>query len=176
METNLLPIGQTINAAKNVGVTFGHGDPKVHLAYLTKLRLLPQTIRRKWGNKITGCYPSTVVETLKKIEVLKNQGLPYSQIRYMLNQKPANVVPATLPATNSPAVAFLLIGLVLGYILASLPKQAFTPSAVINAPEADVTSAQKGLVLSTGIDSEPQPIYLIVIPDKNLYKLGKISL
>ncbi len=94
------------------GVDFGFGDPKIHLAYLTKLRLLPQAIRRKIGNTITGCYPESVVDNLKRIESLKNKGLSYSQIRLQMER------PAYSVNLNLTGLVYLVVGLVLGYLLA----------------------------------------------------------
>lgn len=144
METNLLPIGQVAKLART---------DKIHLAYLTKLRLIPQTIRRKVDGKISGCYPLEVIDKLQKIEVLKNKGLSYSQIKWELEQPK----PAFNFNWNVPPLVFLFIGLILGYLLSGGNK----PPARLDAQAAA---------------DLPKEIYLLTIPDQNLYKIGKINL
>lgn len=135
------------------------GVSKIHLAYLTKLRLIPQTIRRKVDGAITGCYPESVLKQLQKIEGMKDRGLTYSQIRFAINS------PAALNFNiNGPA--FLIIGLVLGYIVANLRVSA--PTAVASVP-ADTK-------LTVRHETQSDPVYLIAIPEKNLYKLGKLDI
>lgn len=145
--TQLASIPDIIKSAKKIGVTFGHGDPRTHLAYLSKLRLLPQAIRRKinGSDHVVGCYPETVVPLLKKIEELKEAGLTYSQIRYKLSENNLSL-PALSeneyagPSVSTPiynqafayqqrsysyptTLAFLIIGLFLGYIVSMLNSQ-----------------------------------------------------
>lgn len=149
----LIPINQIAKLA---------GTDKIHLAYLTKLRLIPQTIRRKVRNKITGCYPEKVISLIPKIEELKNMGLTYSQIRYELNNSGSGMPKQTQHDTSS--LAFLVIGLVLGYILFSL-------NSVNNPMVPKNTQA----VMAAEIPKD-QPIYLLAVPSKNLYKLGQTNL
>ena len=160
----LIPINQIAKLA---------GTDKIHLAYLTKLRLIPQTIRRKIGNKITGCYPENVISLIPKIEELKNMGLTYSQIRYELNEIPKQAMApggvqhdTSFQYSHSNSLAFLVIGLVLGYILFALNginnSNTNTSLAVKNVQAAEVP--------------QDQPIYLLAIPNKNLYKLGQMDL
>lgn len=143
METNLLPISQVAKLART---------DKIHLAYLTKLRLIPQTIRRKVDGKISGCYPLEVIDKLQKIEVLKNKGLSYPQIKWELEQPK----PAFNFNWNVSPLAFLFIGLILGYLLSGGNKSSAVPSAVAG--------------------DLPKEIYLLTVPDQNLYKIGKINL
>ena len=138
------------------------GLSKVQLAYLTKLRLLPQTIRRKIGDKIAGCYPESVLTTVSEIENLRDQGLSYAQIRYELRRG------SEKPATNFSAMAFLIIGLVLGYMLAVVGGISSRNQTAL--PVAAETSARLNNQSGSG------QIYLIALPDKNLYKLGQIDL
>lgn len=168
MDINLLPIGQIIKAAKTAGVTFGHGDPKLHLAYLTKLRLLPQTIRRKIGDGISGCYPEYVVPLLAHIEDLRNKGLSYSQIKFQLDNPQPKI-----QALYNP-LAFLIIGLILGFLLATNNnsyKQNSQPlgQSINTLPDNLVKTVQAS-------NSASDPIYLIAIPQQNLYKLGQTNI
>lgn len=144
MEINLLPISQVAKLART---------DKIHLAYLTKLRLIPQTIRRKVDGKITGCYPLEVVDKVQKIEVLKNKGLSYPQIKWELEQPK----PAFNFNWNVSPLVFLFIGLILGYLLSGGNKSSAVPT------------------VTAGTDL-PKEIYLLTIPDQNLYKIGKINL
>lgn len=156
----LIPIKQIAKAV---------GTDKIHLAYLTKLRLIPQTIRRKVGNKITGCYPENVISLIPKIEELKNMGLTYSQIRYELNNSGSGMPKQTQHDTSS--LAFLVIGLVLGYVLFSLNNLDKT----ITANKPQVAMAAETSIVSSDPAAAGQ-VYLIAIPNKNLYKLGQTNL
>ncbi|MCL4398041.1 hypothetical protein M1403_03405 [Patescibacteria group bacterium] len=147
---------------------------KTRLAYLTKLRLLPQTIRRKVNGKITGCYPENVLDTLERIAQLKNQGLTYSQVRYELNNKEnrtQNIEHMNTPVRFqfSPALAYLIIGLLLGYILATVNSI----NSRVTTTVADIPESSQ---LTVKAPTQNDPIYLLAIPDKNLYKLGKVDL
>ena len=142
MDLNLLPIGQVVKLT---------GTDKTHLAYLAKLRLIPQAIRRKVGDKIAGCYPLEVIDKVQKIETLKNKGLSYSQIKWELNDSK----PAFNFNWNVSPLVFLFIGLILGYLLSGGNK---TP-AVTPAVAADL----------------PKEVYLLTIPNQDLYKIGKIN-
>lgn len=175
MAINLLSIDQIIKRARDQGAYLGHGNPKVHLAYLTKLKLLPQTIRRKTrlpdgqvGDKIQGCYPDYILPLLSQIENLRAKGLTYPQIRYQLNENQAVVTPQASISPNQN-LTFLAIGLVLGFLLASTQgNPEFQPLKVTATNSPDV-------VFSQNLTSS-DPIYLIAIPDQNLYKLGKINI
>jgi len=188
MQNNLLTIEEIISRTKKSGTFLGHGDPKVHLAYLTKIRLLPQTIRRKVNNKIVGCYPESVPSLLQKIENLRSSGLTYSQIRFQLSngqvvQTPAfsfrSVTNELAPIKNySNGLAFLMIGLILGFLLAHNNSGGLVSTAkaatVTNLP-TDATS-QSIIKVVNGDNSSSDPIYLIAIPQQNLYKLGKTDI
>lgn len=176
----LIPINQIAKMA---------GTDKIHLAYLTKLRLLPQTIRRKINGQIMGCYPEYVISLIQKIEALKNRGLTYSQIRFELGNTKTVAPSASQPVflndyqaqpANSTLQAnpmvFLVIGLVLGYVLFSL--NTINTSLTVKNAQATVatnTLPDKSPIITTS-QNEDQPIYLIAIPNKNLYKLGQTNL
>ena len=179
----LLPIDQIIKTARALGISFGPGDPKSRLAYLTKLHLLPQTIRRKVAGQIVGCYPESVISTLKKINQLRTEGLTYSQIRFRLPESqeltptalpPIFPPPSTpprrpfLPASNS--FSFLLIGLILGYLLASSGHPSPTDtSPAVNLPREPLT-------VSSPPSADSGPIYLLALPNQNFYKIGKTDI
>lgn len=138
----MLTIQEVIDKAKLSGVHFGPGGDKVHLAYLAKLRLIPQAVRRKVDGKIQGCYPDNIVRQLLEIERLRGQGLTYTQIRYQLTSpldesslvsrmpqipfvgRIREAGPATFSGpTMTPPVApltYLVIGLLLGYLLSTV--------------------------------------------------------
>lgn len=173
IQNNLLTIDEIISKAKKMGSSLGHGDPKVHLAYLTKLRLLPQSIRKKVGNTIIGCYPEAVISQIKKIEELKASGLTYSQIRFQLN-KPSieqNFAFSQRPqlfAPNYNSLSFLIIGLILGFLLATHNNQPLAQNIAVPSEHLVKT------VEATSSSSDP--IYLIAIPEQNLYKLGQTNI
>lgn len=159
---SLIPIEQIVKLS---------GTDKIHLAYLSKLHLIPAAIRRKLFNgKISGCYPESVIGTLKKIEELKNRGLSYSQIKAQLSiinsslEVQANKFNLALAFSGS---VFLLIGILIGYLLATSAGH----KNISFLPESDY---QK--VLKITQPSGDQPIYVIPVNNPALYKLGKIDL
>jgi DNA-binding transcriptional MerR regulator len=191
---NLLPINQIAKLT---------GTNKIHLAYMTKLRLIPQTIRRKVNGKITGCYPESVIKQLRQIEELKSKGLTYSQIKYelesdchpelvsgplSLSENPFRHAPEMLkqvqhdnyPVIPNFALAFLIVGLILGYLLAGFnsfnmntsPLQLAAAKAVTLPAESDY---QKVLRLTGNQSSDTQPIYVIAAPSQNIDRLGKVN-
>lgn len=171
----LAPIPMIINQAQAVGVRFGHGNPRVHLAYLTKLRLLPQAVRRKINGTVVGCYPWETVQKLKRIEELKDDGWSYGEIRRELlePQDQERVMPAVVNQ-YSGGLAFLVIGLFLGY-LAAVVSLKMTPGQqpMISSVQAaaPVVSKPDLPILTSGGNDEP--IYVIALPGGNLGKLGK---
>ncbi len=198
MDTNLATIDQIIDNARQAGATFGHGDPKTHLAYLTKLRLLPQTVRRKIGDRIIGCYPPSVVNQLLNIEGLKSQGLTYSQIKYQLattnEVQVFNPIPSPLPHYSSPAlsqsgnaVAFLIVGLFLGFLTATINSNhlatqtqasATTQATALPTTQPSLDSSSQNLVrlVTNGQTESADTVYIIALPQQNLDKLGKINI
>ncbi len=161
MDTNLLPISQIVKKT---------GADKIHLAYLTKLRLLPQTIRRKIAGRIEGCYPDSVVSRLEKIETLKNAGLTYSQIRFELAQETAHP-----QANNLLPLAYLFIGLVLGFLLA--PRAASSPLSPQDIEtQTMVTISKLGVPLVQEDNQSNEPIYIVTNPAQNFYRVGTVSI
>lgn len=172
MDTNLVPINQIAKAAKT---------DKIHLAYLTKLRLLPQTIRRKVSGKIQGCYPASVVALVHKIEELKDQGLTYSQIRFQLTQ-PESVLSAT-PFAVAPAIvqptsplALLIVGLLLGYLLATRPPSGAAALTQVPVSPIDINSQTMLKVLKDNGPAQSGPIYVIAVPAQNFSKVGQTNI
>lgn len=208
MQDQLIPIDQIVQIAQQQGVTFGHGSPKIHLAYLTKLRLLPQTVRRKIGRNIKGCYPTSVIATLQKIEQMKNSGLTYSQIKYQLSNfvqtnshssshpeigRLVSAEPNLSIITSGSGLAFLAVGLLLGYLLTNANPPSSAGSVAIRSQL--VPSKAEGSVESTNLvknqnqqeiyqlttiresaSEATEPIYLIAMPKQNLDRLGKMDI
>lgn len=204
-QEQLLPIPEIIRSAKKIGAAFGHGDPKIHLAYLTKLRLLPQTVRRKIGTEIVGCYPTSVISQIKQIEDLKSTGRTYSQIRSIFasqtidsgfSQTPKHCENAsfTLPSfgnsanfvPHSNSLVFLIIGLILGYLLSiSSVSQSklslfqnradLTDNSIESLKTLDTQSSQM-IQIQGSSNGQNQPIYLIAVPKQNFEKLGTTNI
>lgn len=147
---NLLPISQVTKITET---------DKVHLAYLTKLRILPQTIRRKINGAIHGCYPESVIPLIKRVEELKSQGLTYSQIKLNFAYQPV-----TAPK-NTNSFAFLIIGLLLGYLL-----------AINNVHPETVRPVSAVSPLDQNNKTMVEPIYLIPVSKQNFDKLGTVNI
>src|SRR3990170_5308016 len=68
------------------------------LRYYTKIGLLPYMVRKlpfPGAAATVGHYPESVLETLKKIEELKKQGLPNESIKKTLEN--AKIAPSSVP-------------------------------------------------------------------------------
>lgn len=181
----LLPIPELIKRAKAMGVNFGPGNPRTHLAYLAKTHLIPPAIRRKIEGKITGCYEQNVLELLLKIEEMKAAGLSYSEIKWQLsNQSPmtsnsfslSSYVPKITPEKWFNPAIYLIIGLLLGYFFAvnriaavpeSLAGLSFSP-----ADNNFVSTPGKATGQGTGDSS----VYIITLPGQHLDNLGKTNI
>lgn len=189
--SNLYTITEFIDKARALGINFGNGDPKIHLAYLTKIGLLPQTTRRKINGCISGCYPQESLSTLIEIENLKNKGFSLAQISKSLNSnKPSLYQPFTpvfdsnfsIPQkSTSPAVLFLIIGILIGFLMANFNSQTM---ANMNKVENMALSAKSGLTnfqsqtnqTLNAVSGNQQPIYVIAIPKQNLDKMDKTDI
>ncbi len=164
--SNFLTLSELIALAKNQGVSFGRSDPKVHLAYLAKLGLIPPALKRKSNGKLEGHYPLFVLDNLTDIEKMKNDGLTYAQIkahRGGSNMTTPNLTPSPYP------ILMLVLGLILGFLLAQVNRPV---SSAINLSTLPV-QFQKGT-----IDNGTSSLYLISIPNNqgNLNKVGTIDI
>jgi DNA-binding transcriptional MerR regulator len=157
-----LTVDQLISLAKAQGVTFGSAAPKVHLAYLAKLGLIPHAVKRKYNGQLIGHYPAETLETLQEIQQMKAEGISYADMR-LFKKAPPIGRPATnqFPISNFqfPIIAYLLtfaLGILFGFFL----------------DQAGATF--KNISLAQSKD----PIYLMTIDNtpRNLYKLGTIEL
>ena len=77
----LISLKEVIKLAKKEGIDLGKGDPYNRLRYYTKMGWLPHMVR-KTNSKgdIEGHYPAWAIDTLKKIQNLKNEGLNNDQV------------------------------------------------------------------------------------------------
>ena len=142
---------------------------KTRLAYLAKLHLIPPAIRRKLANgQIAGCYPESVIATVKRVEQLKKEGFSYCQIKAQLSiinsttQVQANKFNLAL-AFSAPV--FLLFGILVGFILAGANK----PVSPVILAKSDY---QKILKAEPSGQTD-QLIYIISTPTQSLDKLGQ---
>jgi hypothetical protein len=111
-ENQFLPISQIINLAKLQGIFLGRGNPYHRLRYFIKLGLLPNANRRynPETGKVEGHLPLSVLQTIKKINNLDDQGLTRSEIKNKLIQNKLNSQEQTpLPTTAPTKSSFLHI-------------------------------------------------------------------
>lgn len=195
MTNNLLTINQFIELARKQGASFGGGDPKIHLAYLTKLGILPQSVKRKVDGEISGCYPESCIFTILKVEQMKEKGMAYSQIAKAINSNTLSTFQSdTLPGsefhyiesnnqaatpnklnfTSNPSFLYLIIGLLFGFLLSTLNSQGL--AQIRN--QAGLPSVPQ-LNESVSVKSTPQPVesvYVLSIPKQNLDNLDKTNI
>ena len=142
------------------------GVRNIHLAYLTKLHLFPQTIRRKINGEITGCYPEHVLDALQEIENLKSRGLTYSQIKYELHKDDRNL---SSNFNLQSSIVYLTIGLILGYLIATI-------STINKTQTQTVAAVPQNTRLEVPAKTQNDPVYVIAVPQNYLYKLGTVDL
>lgn len=177
----LLPINEFIKEARKQGASFGSGNPKVHLAYLTKLGLLPNAVKRKINGDLQGCYDPSSIATILEIQAMKDQGMTYSQIAKTIDNKSLKVVEPTPLSLFNPNTsnfilhmkpsnfAYLALGLVIGVLISTLNTSGLS---TLNQTR-NMTLGEPIQIESQSGDSE---LYMIAIPKQNLDKLGKTNI
>lgn len=80
-----LNVEETIKLAKKEGIDFGTGEPYNRLRYYTKLGWLPHMERK--GQNVEGHYPNWVIDRLKFIEKLKEEGLDNDEITERIEKR-----------------------------------------------------------------------------------------
>src|SRR3989344_1027093 len=98
---NYLTVNQLISLAKAQGVTFGSAAPKVHLAFLSKLGLIPGAVKRKYNSEVVGHYPAETLTTLSEIQKMKEKGISYSDMKFFNKSNIPNP-----PISNQPILNF----------------------------------------------------------------------
>lgn len=192
----LISISKIIEIAKKNNVPLGSGNPEQHLFYLGKLGLIPRATKKKVGGVFEGHYPTETVDRLQKISELKSQGQTYSQMKYVFNSQTLNPI-SPQPTPNfvaysqhifaSSPVAFLIIGLVLGYVVT---VQNFKNAAALSATTTQEVASQTPVVQTSALTPEEkslinlvslekdtqQTIYVITGPKNSLTNLGKTKI
>lgn len=156
MDNNLITIDKLITQT---------GTTKTHLAYLTKLGILPNAVKRKINGAIIGCYPQDSVNKIAEIQQMKNQGITYSQIskttptsiktlkqvqgdtEFLIKIKPSNF-------------AYLTLGLIIGILVSTLNTSGLAAMKQANNIELNDKSG----------------VYLIKVPKQNLDKLERTNI
>ena len=203
-----LPISKVIQIAKQKKLSLGNGDPEQHLFYLGKLGLLPRAVKKKVNGKIEGHYGEEVIGQIELVSQLKNRGLTYSQMKLILNSQSftsltegstpklaevktfdSNPIAQAFPKYQqlfaSSPLAFLVIGLVLGYLITFKNFSAPTTSAAAQNTDNTITvtdisalsPAEKALTKVLGSSNhQDQTIYVISEPKNSLTNLGKTKI
>lgn len=115
-QEKLISVKEVIKKARARGFDFGRGKPTNLLYYYTKKGLLPGASRVSvFGVKghTVGCYPATVVDTMLRIQSLRQSGMSMAYIQTAL------VTPKQQLVTVRELV-FALVGAVLGIVFVRL--------------------------------------------------------
>lgn len=177
---NLLTIPEFIKEARKQGASFDSGDPKIHLAYLTKLGLLPAAVKRKINGSMQGCYPESEVQTVLEVQRQKQSGSTYSQIARIQPNVPTPKIEQPLTIWNPKSsdfvlhlkpsnFAYLILGLVIGIIVSTL-----NTSGLAALKQNDNLSLNQSVSLSE--KSGNSDVYLIAVPKTSLDKLGRTNI
>lgn len=151
-----ISLKELIKYSKKEGVDLGKGDPYNRLRYYTKMGWLPH-MTRKINDKgdIEGHYPSWAMDTLIKIQELKNEGMPNDQIdqkiKLQINLKKTSTIFSDKEnqkkALTYGALIVLAIIMVTQFTISSKNKQNnWTIDAVNTSPNYIVESGT-GLIL-----------------------------
>lgn len=205
MTQNLLSIEKFIDLGRRNGAGFGEGDPKIHLAYLTRLGILPQTVKRKINGEMTGCYPENAINIVLKVEQMKSKGMTYSQIAKLLSVIPANAgiqlagrQPHLMTADeldarlrghdaiemshaknliSNPSFLYLIIGLLFGFLLSTLNSQGLAQmQKQANVSSGEAQSQTELVKINSQSVGIPNDVYVVSIPKQNLDKLEKTNI
>jgi len=136
------------------------GCTRIHVAYLTKLGILPGAVKRKINGKLVGCYPKDSLNKLLEVKNMKGTGITYSQ----LAKNPVHQMLQPIPHDTAFTIqvkpsnfAYLVLGLVIGVLVSTLNTSGLAAMNTKNLPlKSDV--------------------YLIGIDKSNLDKLDKTNI
>lgn len=133
---------------------------KIHIAYLTKLGILPNAVKRKIDGKLVGCYPKDSLTKILEVKSMKDTGITYSQLAKSPVQvlQPIHHDPAVTIQVKPSNFAYLVLGLVIGVLVSTL-----NTSGLATMKETE----------SLPLESD---IYLIGVDKHNLDKLDKTNI
>lgn len=185
-EQKLIPISDFITLAQSQGVDFGTSDPREHLSYLSKIGLLPHTIKRKGhAGKIEGHYRPDDLKILLHIYNTKGSGISYAQMtklaaisgsiapfeRANLYYDQANFTQSPKQHNFNQPVVYLIIGLLLGHIM-TLSNS--VPSFLAPKDSSNIKNIQS-YALTYGNNKSNNDVYLVTLPKKNFSQLDKVK-
>ena len=184
----LISITDLISKAHQENLYLGQGDPREHLSYLSKIGVLPKTTRKKNSlGRIEGHYPQESVDKLRQISLLRSQGMTFSQIGKWSNahalsfNQPVLAYSPSRGEFSSGPLSFLLIGLVMGFLLAKattapLEKASLTKAVAQQPAGLPVDdSLAKPLTASflTKQDKSNETIYVLTVSKNHLFSIGE---
>jgi len=174
MSAQLISLSQILAAARHQEINLGKGNPEEHIFYLAKRGLVPKATRKRVKGKVEGYYPAWILDQLRKIAGLKSKGISYSQMKLYL-QSEENHSPSpralTLPLTSNN-LAILVIGLILGYLLAQNSASPSTNKTTL----LDRELPEQARILDQPTAGDESRIYSISLPENSLRFLDKSHL
>lgn len=145
--TNLIAIDDLIQTAAARGVNFERVNPRVRLAYLTKLGLIPNAVKKKVDGKLVGHYPLSVLDTLDQIEKSKAGGLAYRDIRPAQSPLTNHQPPVNFPTLAAALFAGIIIGILVGrFILFGPVQQSSQTSLLVPISQAGYKGSAENLM------------------------------
>jgi len=179
-----------------MGVDFDGANPKEHIFYLSKIGLLPKAVKKlNSAGKLEAHYPPSTVDLLARIYSLKQSGLAYSQISKFSSLNSNHTLPEdqsivkepfknfTEPTTfSSQTIAYLIIGLILGYLISSNNSLRTNSLTTVTANEVKANSIGVNSTTQTTFHLLTTPngdtnndLYLVTIPKSNFSRLEKVN-
>jgi hypothetical protein len=85
---DFVSVEKLIKILKEKNINFGKGNPYNRLRYYTKIGWLPHMTRKKnEEGVITGHYPTSIIDTIEKIELLKQEGRSNEEINLTFKKR-----------------------------------------------------------------------------------------
>lgn len=182
MDANLIPINKFIELAKGQGFDFGRGDPKIHLAYLTKIGTLPPSAKRKINGKITGCYDQDCIQRLLDVEAMKAKGMTYSQIAKTIFYHQSSTLNPYPPSStfhrlgSNPSILYMVIGILLGFLISTLNSQGLAEMRKYSNVSLTAPPENESVAIGNKSAEISDSVYIITVPKQNLDKLEKTNI
>jgi len=172
-----ISLKELIKLSKKEGIDLGKGDPYNRLRYYTKMGWLPHMIR-KTNNKgnIEGHYPAWVIDSLRKIQNLKNEGLSNEQVEQKIRLKNNLNKTSELLADKSnqkKLVLYSITTLLVIILLTELNVLKIGKSKELYIDKNTVTTINNVIESGTGI--LPKGSKAVVIATSNANATNKIS-
>ena len=176
----LISLRELIKLAKKEGIDLGKGDPYNRLRYYTKMGWLPHMIRKSNDNgDIEGHYPEWVIDTLKNIDLFKNEGTSNDKIEQKIKVQ-NNLKKTTLLITDKENqkkfAIYIIVSVIVLVILGELNILKIEKSNTPNIQESALNTLNTNYVVESGTGILPKNTKSIFVKTNSAKITNKISI